>query len=139
VVHVGYRFFDEAQLPGGFVADVFIRNWTAILRRGQGIFLGGFSDKGEFVGGLGGVLCPDLNNGQLIAVECFWYVAPESRGAGIRLLKAYEKWCAEQGVKRIAMIHLTHVHPGSMRRLYERMGYREVEVNYIKELQNVSD
>lgn len=133
VVDVGYMFFKEGNLPGGFKRDVFLRNWSAILKERRGIFLGAFEDE-KFTGGLGAVLCPDLNNGQLLAVECFWYVLPEYRGHGLRLLRAFERWAKEAGVRRVAMIHLMSLHPEAMRQLYERLGYRAVEINYIKEL-----
>ena len=85
------------NLPGGFVPEVFIRNWSSFIRTGIGTFLGAFEGE-EFVGGLGAILAPDINNGHITAVECFWYILPEHRGGGIRLLKAYEE--VGQGVRR---------------------------------------
>lgn len=133
VVGVGFQFFKEGDLPGGFVPDVFIRNWTSLLSEDRGVFFGLFKED-RFVGGLGAVICPDLNNGQLMAVETFWYVQPQHRGRGLRLLREFEKWAKERGARRVAMLHLLKLHPAEMNTLYKRLGYRPVEVNYIKEL-----
>lgn len=136
VASVGFTFFKEGDIPGGFVPEVFIRNWTDLLLNNRGVFYGAFTPEGMFTGGLGALLCPDLNNGQVMAVECFWYVLPEFRGgtAAGRLLKAFERWAREQGAKRMVMVHLLNLTPTELHNTYKRLGYRPVEVNYVKEL-----
>lgn len=136
VAATGYEFYREGGMPGGFVASVFVDNWTGILSENRGVFLGlwGGDRFDVFEGGIGAVICPDLNNGQLTAVECFWYVKPGNRGDGLRLLRAYEQWARTAGAVRIVMVHLCSLAPDSLGRLYERRGYKKVEVNYIKNL-----
>ena len=88
----------------------------------------------DFHGALGGVCVPDCHRECMVASEFFWYVKPEHRGGGIRLLKAFEKWAREQGADRIIMTHLADSMPEGLKKLYIRLGYEELETNYIKEV-----
>lgn len=129
----GLQFFKEGKLPGEFVPACFIRNWSRLIGSGQGVIIADIVGK-ELRGGLGAILCPDLNNDELIACESFWYVLQNHRGQGARLLFAYERWARERGAKRIAMVHLELLQPGILGPLYERLGYRKIETNYLKDL-----
>jgi GNAT superfamily N-acetyltransferase len=82
---------------------------------------------------LGAIKYPDLQNGKMAATECFWYVHPDSRGRGTSLLKAYEQWADEQGCKKKIMVHLMDSMSDRLKNLYERKGYRAMEVHYVKE------
>ena len=130
----GKSFFDEGKMPGGFKPEVFLTNWRRLLVTSQGVVLGMFRADGAIMGALGGLLAPDLNNGDLLAVECFFYMIPSERGSGVRLLYAYEDWARSQGCIRAAMVHLQHLQPERLGQLYERLGYRKIEVCYVKEL-----
>lgn len=130
----GGMFSDEGKLPGGFIPEVFRDTWMNLIDRGIGVIFGSFGDDGVIHGALGAVKCPDPFNGDLICVENFWYVIPEYRGSGIRLLKQFEAWAKEQGAKRVAMIHLLQLSPKELEHLYIRLGYQPIEVNYIKNL-----
>jgi GNAT superfamily N-acetyltransferase len=68
--------------------------------------------------------------GERIASEMVWWVNPESRGDGIRLLKAAEGWAKEQGIPKISMIAPS----ARVGALYERLGYKAVETAYQKGL-----
>lgn len=132
-VEGGIAFFDEGKLPGGFVPEVFIRNWKNMISSGRGVIIGSF-DGETITGALGAVMAPDLNNDQLLATECFWFVFPQYRGHGIRLLTEFERWAKAAGARRAAMVHLQRLQPESLGALYERMGYEKIETNYLKEL-----
>lgn len=132
-VEGGKQFFDEGKLPGGFVPEIFSRNWKNLIERNIGTIIGSF-DGDTITGALGAVLAPDLNNGQTIATECFWFVIDRHRGHGIALLKEFERWAAFRKAKRVAMIHLHALQPERLSELYQRMGYKAVETNYLKDL-----
>jgi len=66
----------------------------------------------------------------LAAQELAWWVTPEARGAGITMLRDYEKWAIGKGVgvievKSLAMFPATE-------RLYQRAGYTKLETSWVK-------
>ena len=132
-VEGGQKFFVEGKLPGTFNPEVFVANWQGFIADGRGVIIALFDD-GAFGGALGALLCPDISTGDLMAVECFWYMLPGHRGGGIRLLFEFEKWAKEKKALRIAMIHLTNLGETQLPLLYARLGYEAVEVHYVKNL-----
>lgn len=131
VAAMGVHFYQEANLPGTIKPEVFVRTWSTFLDLKIAILLGAFQDG--LVGTLGAVMCPDPCDGDLVAQEMFWYVLPEHRGFGMRLLKGYERMARERGAKRISMVHL-HAINENLGAIYERGGYRKLETQYMKEL-----
>ncbi len=133
---LGAAFFAEGNLPGEFKPAVFIATWTLMLELNRAILLGAIDDEqnGRIVGALGAIISPDLNDGAAVATECFWFVEPEARGCGLRLFTAYEQLAIERGAVRLTMTHLRGLQPDELARLYERRGYRAVEVQYHKEV-----
>lgn len=127
------QFFAEGKLPGRFDPVYFISRWADVLSKGGGVIIGMFGPDG-IQGAIGGYLYKDINNGDYQAIEGFWYVIEKYRGRGVILLRAFEDWAREVGAKRVAMIHLLHLHPDKLKDLYERLGYHAVEISYIKEL-----
>ena len=127
----GQAFAKEANLPGGFKAEIFCANWKSYIESGNAVVIAAF-DGTVITGALGAILCPDMFNGDTVAVESFWYVLKKYRGNGMRLLFKFEDWAKERAA-RIAMIHLEHLHPTELRKLYERLGYRHVESHYVKD------
>lgn len=129
------KFYEEGKLPGRLVENVFIAGWQERIDTDAGVIFGSFNDNtGEFEGGLGAVIYPDPNSGDPLTCEMFWYMKPECRGNGMRLLEAYENWAKSKGAHRIYMIHLLELHPDVMRKIYERRGYKPVEVGYSLEV-----
>lgn len=130
----GRLFFEEARLPGKFNADHFCKNWKNLIYSGSGEVIASFDHQG-ITGVLGFVLSPDMHTADILAVETMWYVLPNHRGHGIRLLKAFEERAVKLGAKRLAMIHLLTINAPELAKLYERLGYQAVEVHYVKEVQ----
>ncbi len=135
----GRLFFEAAKHPGGFVPGVFLDTFGALVESGRGIVLASFDAQGDnktITGALGGVLAPSPFNGQLMAIEMFWFVLPEYRGRSdaLRLFSAFEDWAVEVNADMISMIHLLALAPDKLEKLYRRRGYTPIEVNYIKEL-----
>lgn len=92
-------------------------------------------NTGELYGGIGVVALPDIHCGTLTAVETFWFVSPEHRGQGLKLLKAFENWGKEKKCKRLALIHLTDSFPEILEKIYIRKKYKLVEKHYLKEIE----
>jgi GNAT superfamily N-acetyltransferase len=131
---IGRLFFNEGKIPGEFVPEEFTKNWTRYMGAGMAGILGWWRN-GELAGVLGALLYPDLNNSDLVAAEAFWFVKPEHRGAGgMKLLFAYLDWAKQKGAKRCTMVHLLDLTPDRLAEAYMKVGFRPMEVHYIKEL-----
>lgn len=65
-----------------------------------------------------------------IVSELFWWVNPEARGDGVRLLRSMETWATTKGAKRVQMIAPTD----KVEIFYQRMGYERVEAMYQRSL-----
>jgi RimJ/RimL family protein N-acetyltransferase len=82
--------------------------------------------EGELIGMLGFVVYPHFISGEIMAGEIFWWVEPEHRGEGIRLLREMEKRARLAGAKNMQMIAPNQ----KVAHFYERMGYEFVEETY---------
>ena len=134
ITHMGESFFAEGKLPGSFKSDVFIKTWTNLITLRMGLILVACNGSNEPVGALGAIITPDVNDGEIVAQEAFWFMSPEARGsfAGARLLDAFEKIAQDKGAKRLIMVHLLSLNADKLGKFYERMGYRATEVNFVK-------
>jgi GNAT superfamily N-acetyltransferase len=133
VTDLGSKFWAEGALPGSLKPAVFITNWTKLMSIGMGKIFGLFND-GKFVGCLGCLVVNDLNDGEMVASETFWFVDPEFRGQGVKLLIHFMRWAKEIGCSRISMVHLINEHAEKLNDIYVKMGFTQTEVHYIKEL-----
>lgn len=133
VAEVGLKFWEEGALPGSLIPEIFVKNWGFLLQNGMGRIFGLYED-GKFVGALGAIVAPDLNDGALTATECFWFIDPEKRGNGVKLLLNFIKYAKEIGCVRVNMVHLFNEHADKLKKLYEKLGFSPVEAHYIKTL-----
>lgn len=85
---------------------------------------------GEAVGMIGLAVMPHVMSGRLAASELFFWVQPEARGCGVRLLRAAERWAVAHGAEAMHMIAPT----GDVERLYMRLGYSKIETAYLRSL-----
>jgi GNAT superfamily N-acetyltransferase len=131
IYRLGKMFYEEGKLPGKFDNDVFLKTWTKFLQSGIGRIFGAFQGE-EFVGALACMTTPDMYDGQKVAIETFWYVFPEFRGQGVRLMKHYENWAKNNGVSRVLMGAIAGLHDEELGSFYERCGYRRLETTYSK-------
>jgi GNAT superfamily N-acetyltransferase len=134
IAQLGPKFWSESNLPGGFKPDVFVENWKKIIARDQGCIIFNQDEKGGINGAIGLLVYQDINDGELVMQEAFWFVSPESRGFGLRLLKKAEEIAKMINVKRFVMTHLLNGYADKLSRLYPRMGFKALEINYIKHL-----
>ncbi len=133
VAKVGEGFWSEGSLPGSIKSEIFIKNWTALIQNGMGRIFGLYQ-QGQFVGALGAIIMPDINDGELTATECFWFVGKEHRGVGVRLLLYFVKYAKEIGCVRVNMVHLFNEHANKLSKLYVKMGFSPIETHYVKSL-----
>jgi GNAT superfamily N-acetyltransferase len=90
-------------------------------------------DINKMVGGLGCVKGEDLHFPRTLAIETFWYVAPEYRGQGMDLIKAFEQWAKNNNCDGCALIHLADSMEDILPKIYKRRGYSLVEQHFVKE------
>lgn len=107
--------------------------WLQLIESGVGKVLSLVEDD-EVKGGIGLIMHNSLEDGALVTSEAFWYVDEKSRGGGIRLFKAAEEFAKSIGSERMMMIHLQNSMPKKVKNFYERMGFKEAETTYLKEL-----
>ena len=127
-------FHAEVQLPARFERRAFIKSWEKLLSSRAGTIFVSEDNQAEMKAMLGALIFPDINSSDLVATEMFWYADKSSRGCGLALFSAFERWAKESGAKRAIMVHLSNSMPEKLRRFYLKKGYHEVETNYIKEI-----
>lgn len=129
---MGRRFIAETSYRGGIAENPDRLAATAArLIEGQdsALFV---ADESEIVGMIGVYTYTHPYSDELFATELFWWVDPERRGAGVRLLRAAERWATERGARALQVVA-----PRSNDRLgaiYERLGFTRVETCYQREL-----
>lgn len=116
-VNVGYATMRYEEMINAGAATVFVAE-----------------KDGELMGALGSIKAPDLHNGEIIAIETFWFTAPEHRGCGVKLLDAFEKWAADNGCAKTAMIHLADSMPDRLEKFYLKRGYQLIEKHYTRRI-----
>lgn len=133
------QFFIESRLPGTLNFEHWKLEWTNLINSGIGEIFAYISEdtaSGELKGILGVMYFPCSMTGELEALEGFWFMMPSDRGGvgAIRLLKRFEEEAKNRGCKRIKMVHLMEVNPEQVSSLYDRMGYKKLQVTYVKEI-----
>lgn len=89
--------------------------------------------KNEVVGVFGIHITPSHVGNERIARECLFFVFPQFRGAGLRLMRAAEKWSSAHGCDAM-VINASRFAGDSDRsgRLFEAVGFEHYETSYIK-------
>jgi GNAT superfamily N-acetyltransferase len=128
--------YEECKKIAGNVVSDGLQKWVdrceLALLGGAKIF--GLKINGKIVGGICIIFVESMLDGVLECSELFWYVDDEYRGKGISLLLHAEKYAKQNGAKRMIMMYLINSMPDKLEKLYTRMGFRELERSYIKEL-----
>jgi len=93
-------------------------------------------DGDNVVGVISGVITEQRMSDSRLFHETVWYVHPEYRTCGVRLLRHLENWCREQGIGQIVMCFMFNSMPEKLYDFYQRMGYRPLEVHLMKEVQH---
>lgn len=85
---------------------------------------------GEITGMIGVIATHHPHSGDTVMSELFWYVRPGARGFGVRLLRHAESWARAHGIAKSLVVAPNE----AVERLYERMNYQRLEVQYIRTL-----
>lgn len=126
-------FFSEGAIPGTLNEDHFVSQIQQFLDMDIGLFIAAIED-GQVRGAIGGVAYPDFATGDVTAVELFWFVGPEYRMVGVKLLVAFEDMAKAKGCKRIHMVHLVNYAGAKLDRFFERRGYKLTEMAFTKDI-----
>lgn len=109
---------------------------TDAITKGQHkyVFFVATGGEGKVVGGLLGVLEQHIFSDQLTASVVHFDVLPEARmgGHGVRLLKAFETWCANRKVAEIAFGINSGEDLEVLSNFARRMGYAKTGENFVK-------
>lgn len=106
----GEDFHNEKLLADDFSFEAFHQHWTAFYQQEIGVILGLFDDKDQLIGGIGGMVGPDLTSGKIKLYELFWYVDRDKRHSTgrwpLRLVYRLRAWGKSKGATGFRMIHL---------------------------------
>lgn len=87
----------------------------------------------KLVGFAAGVKAPLMGNSTVMAgTELAWWVDPNYRGNGVRLLKFMEQLAKEEGLKYWSMVSMESSNPEYVDKIYRKMGYKLSETTYLK-------
>lgn len=91
-------------------------------------------DRGGIKGFIMMLVAPNIFTDGMMAVELAFYVTPDSRGSGARLMLAAEKEAKSMGCDKISMFYLESVDPDTPHNLYIRLGYKKAETTFTKKI-----
>lgn len=133
LLEMGRRFISESSYKHHIVENPEQMKTLGeqIISNPNGMIL--VSDNGGKLNGmLALILFPHYVSGELIAGEVFWWVDPEARegSTGLKLMRKAEEIAAEMGAKKMQMVAPTQ----RIGKLYEHLGYTEVESTYQRDL-----
>jgi GNAT superfamily N-acetyltransferase len=99
-------------------------------------YIGYTKDKDQITGIFFGQLSTEYFSGGTIANDLGMFVAPEYRGSSIfvRLLKDFETWAKEMGVKKIILYHSTGIEPEKTSKLFTKLDYTMFGTIFDKEI-----
>jgi GNAT superfamily N-acetyltransferase len=77
-------------------------------------------------------VAPSMFSTRKMACEVVFFVHPDHRGCGAKLMLRAEKKAKELGCSMISMISIDSVNPETPEALYIRLGYRKAETTFSK-------
>jgi GNAT superfamily N-acetyltransferase len=129
VVEMGLRFRRETNYQRHIAENpAALANMAALLVNAGGLLVS--ERERRIVGMIGFYLFPHFLSGEQIAGEVCWWVEPEFRGEGIKLLRAAETAARAAGAVRMQMIAPTN----QVATIYQRCGYEFIEAAYQRTL-----
>lgn len=129
LVQMGERFLN-AEYASHACAYALAKTLDDMVTSDSTLLLVACHDE-EVIGVIGVLLFSHPFTGELVASETFWWVEPERRGHGVKLMKCAEAWARGRGAKKMQM--------GSpaghdMSKFYARAGYVPTESTYQRSL-----
>jgi hypothetical protein len=126
-----------SKIPDCPLDDIhYVTQWNHFINNNIGVIFLLEDQTSAVLGGIGGLMHPDLLTGRKTAVELFWYIKEEHRRGTwpVRLLKEFEAWAKAGHCYDVAMIHMECSMPDRLKEFYGRRGYRLFETMYRKVL-----
>lgn len=137
IVRCAESFFEYAEYAkNGMTLDksAFEKKVEWYIKDEKGIVLL-LVNQGNVCGGISGYVSEwDFNPAVKILIEFFFWIDPEYRGNGVRLLKAFESIGKENGAQKIVMISPQTFLKSKVDRMYEKFGYQPTEQFWMKGL-----
>ncbi|MDQ3170236.1 MAG: GNAT family N-acetyltransferase [Acidobacteriota bacterium] len=132
LVEMGHRFLSSTSYAGAIAdnPDQMAATASMLIEHPHGCVLVAENEAHALVGMLGAIVYAHHISGESVCGEVFWWVEPEHRGVGVRLLRAIETWATGKGALKMQMIAPTP----DVCVLYERLGYAPVETAYQRTL-----
>jgi GNAT superfamily N-acetyltransferase len=90
---------------------------------------------GEPVGMIAAIEVNNHINGKRCLQEIVWYVDKNHRSHGRLLLQYLEEQAKNSGIELIVMCLMMNSQAERIGKVYERMGYKKFEIQYLKEIQ----
>lgn len=81
-------------------------------------------------GMIGGVVYDHPMTGERMATEAFWWVDPENRGHGLKLLRRLTAWAKVNGATKMQMIAPDE----RVARVYRGLGFTKLEEHFQKDI-----
>jgi GNAT superfamily N-acetyltransferase len=129
IVEMGLRFRESSDYKNHIVANTEqITKLSELVIAQEGCLLS--ERDGKVCGMIAVYLFPHFISGELIAGEVVWWVEPEYRGEGIKLVREAERRARAKGAVKMQMIAPTE----QVARIYERIGYDYIESAYQRDL-----
>lgn len=135
IVRLACRFVREVRRHGSVpVREEVVAATTAeLMSRDDAVALV-CESEGVVVGTLVGIVFRHYLSGEQTAFEVFWWVEPAGHRSGARslaLLRAFEAWSRKHGA---TVVQMTATLGSKAGRIYQRLGYDEVETAYQRRL-----
>jgi len=89
----------------------------------------------KIVGLISGLKTTHIVGIEPLMLEVLWYVSSKHRKKGIELYKGFVQLCKDMGMKQIIMSNMGNSKMEIFERFYLSEGYKLLEVQYIKNLQ----
>lgn len=132
IVALGARFLREVyadRLAPADPAQLLATATWMLNGEDRAVFVADRGD-GQLTGMIGVFLHPHPFTGERTASEMFWWVDPETRGEGMRLLRAAEAWARRAG----AVVLQMGAPDARVGQFYERLGFTKLETSYARRL-----
>jgi GNAT superfamily N-acetyltransferase len=133
MLDMGRAMQAESLIPYPSIDEAVYRATVTVL--GERYFIALAEREGEAVGMLTAFRTPFTFSAVEFAKHDIFYVRPSVRGskAALKLVRAFEAWRAECGLDKAVLSVDTGLRPGVTGRFYERLGYRLMGGQYMKE------
>jgi len=127
------KFYEEKPIPGQIDRRIWISNWSKWVAADVAVIWVAEDNK-IIRGAVGGIQTQDPSTNEWMMVEAFWFVEPENRGCGVKLLLKWIAVAKARQCKRLTMVHLSDLDSKRVGTLYLRLGMKPLETHYWKNI-----